>query len=222
MMVTWLGHSCFLLSSQSGLKVLMDPFHEEEVGYALPRLEADIVVVSHDHGDHNNFQAAGSHSCLITGPGRHTAEGLELVGIESYHDKAEGRLRGKNTIFCFTMDGIRVCHLGDLGHILSAAQVREIGPVDLLFLPVGGGYTIDAREAEVVRRCLMPRISVPMHYHTAALNFELDDISDFLRGHEILGPLGSLELKKEDLKDPSLKSPVVLLACPAAEGAADR
>ncbi|VVB72811.1 Beta-lactamase superfamily domain protein [uncultured archaeon] len=217
MIVTWMGHSCFLLQSAKGLKVLLDPFQEEEVGYALPDLEADIVTVSHDHGDHNNFQAAGCHSHLIRGPGRHIAKDLELRGIKSYHDGLHGKLRGANTIFCFMMDGISVCHLGDLGHILSARLVREIGPVDLLFLPVGGRYTIDSREAEEVRKLLGPKISVPMHYKTAALSFELDDASDFLRGHEILGPLENLELEKENLQTPGKRGLVVLLACAAAE-----
>ena len=219
MNVFWFGHSCFFLKGARGPSLLLDPFHEGEVGYPLPKVEADIVVVSHDHQDHNNAEAVGGHPLLIKEPGRHTALGLEFWGVPSYHDEEGGRLRGKNTIFCFTMDGIRVCHLGDLGHPLSLPEGEAIGPVDLLFLPVGGIYTIDAWGADEVMKQLRPAVAVPMHYQTRALSFELEPVDEFLKGRKVQGPLKSLELKKEDLGE---RCKIVLLSCPEAERAADR
>ncbi len=219
MNVFWFGHSCFFLKGARGPSLLLDPFHEEEVGYPLPAVEAEIVVVSHDHEDHNNIEAVGGCPLLIKGPGHHTALGLEFLGVPSWHDDEGGRLGGENTIFCFTIDGIRVCHLGDLGHPLSPSQVAAIGPVDLLFLPVGGIYTIDARGADKVMEQLHPAVAVPMHYLTRALSFELEPVDEFLKGREVQGPMKNLELKKEDLGKRGL---VVLLSCPEAEGAADR
>jgi L-ascorbate metabolism protein UlaG (beta-lactamase superfamily) len=219
MIVTWLGHSCFLLESSDGLKILLDPFHDDFVGYPLPPVEADIVMVSHDHMDHNNVGAAGSNAQVIFGAGECSSLGLTILGIRSYHDEKTGRLRGENTIFCFGLDGIRVCHLGDLGHKLSRDQIREIGHVDLLFIPVGGGYTIDAKSADEVMGQLHPAVAVPMHYRTGALAFELDSVDDFLKGRERVARQKELHLTREDL---SGEVRVVVLSCPAAEGAADR
>jgi L-ascorbate metabolism protein UlaG (beta-lactamase superfamily) len=216
MIVTWLGHSCFLLESDEGLLLLLDPFHENEVGYAMPITETDIVIISHDHMDHNNVDAAGSDPQVIFGPGEYTCLGMEILGIKSYHDAQRGKLRGQNTIFCFMLDGIRVCHLGDLGHTLSRAQVEAIGQVDLLFLPVGGRYTIDAVGANRVMSQLHPAVTVPMHYRTEALGFELDPVDDFLKGRKPVKPQEKMQLTKEDLGD---EGRVVLLSCPGAEGA---
>ena len=153
---------------------------------------------------------------MIFGPGEYISQGMEITGIKSYHDGQRGKLRGLNTIFCFVLDGIKVCHLGDLGHTLSRAQVKTIGSVDLLFLPVGGRYTIDAAGANEVMRQLHPAVTVPMHYKTRALSFELDPVDDFLKGREPVKPQEELQLAKEDL---SGEGKVVLLTCPEAEGA---
>jgi len=174
----------------------------------MPSVEADIVVVSHDHEDHNNIQAAKGQPFVIKGAGRHGISGLEFRGVASYHDSDEGRKRGKNTIFCFALDSIRICHLGDLGHLLSKAQVDAIGPVDLLFLPVGGIYTLGARCAETVMGQLRPAVTVPMHYSTKALCFELERVDNFLMGRDFLGPLDYLEITRDNLPK---ESKVVLL-----------
>jgi L-ascorbate metabolism protein UlaG (beta-lactamase superfamily) len=131
------------------MKMLMDPFNENELGYAMPIIEADILIMSHDHEDHNNVDAAGENPEVFFDPGNYISFGMDIYGIKSYHDEKRGKLRGENTIFCFTLDGIRVCHLGDLGHSLNRTQLKKIGPVDLLFLPVGGRYTIDAAGANI-------------------------------------------------------------------------
>lgn len=225
MIVTWLGHSCFFLKSDEGLLVLLDPFHESEVGYAMPKTKADIVIISHDHLDHNNVDAAGSEADVIFGPGEFISREMVIRGIESYHDAQRGNLRGTNTIFCFALDDINVCHLGDLGHTLSRAQVKAIGPVDLLFLPVGGRYTIDAVGANKVMKELHPAVTVPMHYKTPSLSFELDPVDDFLNGRGPVKPQDELILAKEDLSDKGRfcdEGKVVLLRCPKAEGLVDR
>ena len=156
---------------------------------------------------------------MITGPGEHSSLGLKISGIGSYHDRKMGRLRGENTIFCFSLDGIRVCHLGDLGHILSPSQIKEIGSVDLLFLPIGGRYTIDARAADEVMGQLNPALVVPMHYRTEKLRFELNGLEDFLRDKRDVSRYEVLHLTEKDLVG---KKRVAVLACPAAEGEADR
>lgn len=222
MIVTWLGHSCFLLEGGKGPSLLLDPFYEDEVGYGLPPIRADIVLISHDHLDHNNALAAGRDAKQISGPGKYNCLGVDILGIESYHDAECGRLRGANTIFCFALDGIRVCHLGDLGHALSQDQVKAIGAVDLLFLPIGGRYTIDAAGANVVIRQLKPAVSVPMHYQTRALCFDLDPVDVFLEGKGPTERQERLFLDKGELSHagrPRQDVKVVLLSCPRAEGA---
>jgi L-ascorbate metabolism protein UlaG (beta-lactamase superfamily) len=208
MKVFWFGHSCFFLKGEWGISLLLDLFHEESVGYGIPSIDADIVVVSHDHEDHNNILAAGGMPRVIKGMGKHSALGLEFFGVSSYHDSDRGRKRGTNTIFCFSLDGIRICHLGDLGHLLSQPQIDAIGPVDLLFLPVGGIYTIDACKAGAIMGQLGPAVAIPMHYSIKALNFELESVDNFLDGRDFLGPLVYLELTRDGLP---LKSNVVLL-----------
>ena len=156
---------------------------------------------------------------MILGTGVHSCLDLKIRGVRSYHDRKMGRLRGENTIFCFSLDGIRICHLGDLGHILSPSQIREIGPVDMLFLPVGGRYTIDARDADEVMDQLNPALVVPMHYRTEKLCFELNGLEDFLKDKKDVSRYEVLRLTEKDLVG---KKRVAVLACPAAEGQADR
>ncbi len=201
MKVFWLGHSCFLLRIEPGPSVLLDPFHGEEVGFPLPPVRTDIVTISHDHEDHNNAAGALGHPLIVRGPGWHSVMGLEILGIPSSHDGEEGCLRGPNTIFCMALEGIRVCHLGDLGHVLSRSDVQAIGPVDLLFLPVGGIYTLDAAGAGVVREQLLPALTVPMHYKTEDLSFELDSVDGFLNGRRVCGPVECLELRENNLPE---------------------
>jgi L-ascorbate metabolism protein UlaG (beta-lactamase superfamily) len=222
MIVTWLGHSCFLLEGKDGISLLIDPFHEDEVGYGLPPVRADIVLISHDHLDHNNALAAGRDAKVISSPGKYNCREVDILGIESCHDAEDGLLRGANTIFCFALDGIRVCHLGDLGRALNRDHVKAIGAVDLLFLPVGGRYTIDAAGANEVMEQLNPTVAVPMHYKTRALSFDLDPVDGFLRGKGQAERQDKLVLNKGELSRegrPGQEVRVVLLNCPRAEGA---
>jgi L-ascorbate metabolism protein UlaG (beta-lactamase superfamily) len=209
MKISWLGHSCFILQSSAGIKVLTDPF-DEKVGYPLPNVEADIVLVSHDHHDHNNVKIVKGHPLVITRPGTHEASGINIRGVKTYHDENEGRLRGTNTIFCFSLDNVSICHLGDLGHVPGADAIQAIGPVDLLLIPVGAIYTIDAIAAREVVRQIRPHVAIPMHYHTTDLSFKLDPVDKFLQGCSFEGPRDSLELKAEDLAQTDTR--IVLLS----------
>ncbi|NYT01986.1 MAG: MBL fold metallo-hydrolase [Methanosarcinales archaeon] len=198
MEITWFGHSLFRIVDSVGRIVVCDPF-DESVGYKKPKIKANVLLISHEHYDHNNARAIQGKPTVIRGPGLHRAAGLEFKGIPCHHDAQGGRLRGENTIFCFSMDGIRLCHLGDLGHILSQETVREIGPVDVLFVPVGGIFTLDARGAHRVVDQLSPKIAIPMHYQTRSLSFDLEPVDRFLQGRAVEGPEKSLCLSRENL-----------------------
>lgn len=175
----WYGHACFLCEGEK-VRLLTDPF-DQDVGYSLPRAEVDLVTVSHDHHDHNAVQDLPGWPLLIKEPGVHDAKGLKIEGFSVFHDGARGAERGRNLIFVWEMDRVRLCHLGDLGHVLEPATVQAIGRVDLLMIPVGGIYTIDADCARQVVEQLQPRLVVPMHYKTPALTFKLDPVDKFTR-----------------------------------------
>lgn len=200
MKLRWFGHSCFLLTADDGIKVLMDPFNEM-VG-KLPAIEADIVTVSHQHGDHNNVKAVRGQPTIVDKPGTSYGNGIEISGVETAHDESEGSKRGKNTIFKVTMDGIRFCHCGDLGHLLTPEQLKSIGAVDVLLIPVGGFFTIDAETAAKVVGQIKPAVTIPMHYNTGRVNLPIKDAEPFVKAmggmvHRINGR--EIELKQSEL-----------------------
>ncbi|MBN1323950.1 MAG: MBL fold metallo-hydrolase [Methanotrichaceae archaeon] len=208
MRIYWLGHSCFHIVDSKGLSIVTDPF-DESIGYRMPKLRADVALISHEHYDHNNVEALQGNPVVLRGPGRHIVEGREFLGVASHHDERGGRLRGPNTIFCFVVDGFRICHLGDLGHQLSERAKAEIGEVDLLMIPVGGIFTLDGPGASQVVKELCPRIIIPMHYNTEALTFELEAVDRFLEGKDVEGPEKFLSITSKDLD--MHRSKVVLL-----------
>ncbi|WP_234117355.1 MBL fold metallo-hydrolase [Clostridium hydrogenum] len=167
MKIKWFGQSCFMITSKNGTKVLTDPFHNM-LGYKLPEIEANIVSTSHNHGDHNNINAVKGEFTHINKSGSFSKDGIEIKGVQTFHDKVSGAKRGKNTIYNFKIDGINVCHCGDLGHTLDSNLVKEIGNVDILIIPVGGRATIDANDAVNVMKQLNPKVVIPMHYRTKA------------------------------------------------------
>ncbi|NLP13497.1 MAG: MBL fold metallo-hydrolase [Clostridium sp.] len=179
MRIKWLGHACFLLTSEKGIRIVTDPF-DETVGYRVEKTEADIVTTSHDHYDHNNIGMIEGDAKHIQGSGRVKIKDIEIMGVQTCHDECGGKKRGKNHVFNFRIDGIKVCHLGDLGHVLTHEQVKEIGDVDVLLIPVGGIYTIDYKGAYEVVNLLKPSIIIPMHFKTPDLSFELDGVDKFL------------------------------------------
>lgn len=174
-----MGHACFRIKGSQAV-VITDPF-PPDLGYSLGKPTADIVTVSHQHPSHNYVPGIGGEPRELQGPGEYEISGVLIIGIAAFHDAVKGQTRGKNTVYLMEIDGISVCHLGDLGHVLNDEQIEEIGDVDVLLLPVGGISTINAAMAAEVIRQLEPKAVVPMHYKTPAINRELDPVEDFLK-----------------------------------------
>jgi L-ascorbate metabolism protein UlaG (beta-lactamase superfamily) len=213
MKVKWLGHACFLLTSDSGLRIITDPYTPGAFGldYAPPAETADIVTVSHDHADHNNVAAVKGNPQVVRGAGSHQAKGIQFKGVATAHDQSSGKERGPNTILCFALDGINVCHLGDLGHDLSDQTVADIGDVDVLLIPVGGNFTIGAPVANGVCKKLAPKVIIPMHFKNARCpSFPVAGVEEFTRERQQVKtmPGSEIELKKEQL--PSGAETIVL------------
>lgn len=177
--ITWLGHSCFRLRGKEAT-VIVDP-PSPEAGFRLGALSADIVVISHDHPGHNNAAAVSNVRKVVSRPGEYEIAGVLIEGVRTYHDKEGGRRLGKNTSYLIEIDGVTICHLGDLGHVPTAAQVQQLGPAEVLLVPVGGGSTLDSVAAVETIGLLEPRLVVPMHYRTASSRPELDPVEKLLR-----------------------------------------
>lgn len=186
MKIKWCGHATFLITTTKGTKIVTDPYepggYDGAMGYGSIPDEIDIAVVSHDHPDHNYVQGLKGKPRVVKGTGTHNVSGIEFKGVPAYHDTSQGKERGESTIFCFTVDNIRICHLGDLGHPLSTQEAAEIGEVDVLMIPVGGFYTIDAKVATEVVNSLSPRLVIPMHFKTEKCGFPITTVDDFLAG----------------------------------------
>ncbi|MDP1846011.1 MAG: MBL fold metallo-hydrolase [Candidatus Moranbacteria bacterium] len=213
MTIQWYGHSCFKITTKpegrgSGEDVIIftDPFHKE-VGLRPPQGKADIVTVSHDHFDHNNAEALKGEPQVLDLPGEYSIKGVSIRGISAFHDKQEGAERGLNTIFVLESEGIRFCHLGDLGGPLDKKQLEEINGVDILAVPIGGTFTLDGKEAKAVVDQVEPKIVLPIHYSIPGSKVKIDDEKKFCK--EIgLCPrekLAKLILKKKDLEGEELK-----------------
>ena len=179
MTIKWLGHSCFLLTDAEGTRVLVDPC-DPAIGYDIGMVEADAVTSSHDHYDHNNVAAAGEKAVVIKEAGEYTVKNVKIKGFPTWHDDAQGALRGANIMFLFEMDGVHVLHAGDLGQLPDEETVKAIGKVDVLLAPVGGRYTIDYQGARDLANTLGPRVVIPMHYMTDAVKADLDEVTPFL------------------------------------------
>ena len=209
MKIKWLGHACFMITSDTGTKLITDPYQPNEVlTYGEIKESADIVTVSHDHLDHSNVAAVSGSPEVVTGTTE--IKGIEFKGIPCYHDDAGGRLRGKNTIFCFEVDGVRVCHLGDLGHQLSDKQVSEIGTIDILLIPVGGYFTIDAKAATQVCNQLKPKVIIPMHWNNKWSIPEIANVDEFLRGKGDVSRLSASEVEFKQGELPATTQIIVL------------
>ena len=183
MIITWQGHSCFKIQDKigpEGVTVVTDPFNKE-AGLKVPNFEADIITVSHDHKDHNNVDALRGTPFVISCAGEYDFKGVLIEGIDSYHDDKKGEERGANIMYRIEIDDISVAHLGDLGDILDNAQLEKLVGTDVLLIPVGGKYTIDAKKAVEVISQIEPRIVIPMHYKTKDLKYDLDPIDKFVK-----------------------------------------
>jgi len=194
MKIKWLGHSSFVITSDTGTKIITDPyFTGGDLSYGQIKESADIVTVSHDHADHNNVAAVQGNPKVVRGAVE--VKGIKFNGIPTYHDDAGGGKRGKNTILCFEVDGIRVCHLGDLGHQLSDSQAAELGKVDVLLIPVGGFYTIAPKLATQLGDRLKPKVIIPMHYKTDKCDYPIAGVEEFLRGKKEVSRLDASQVE---------------------------
>lgn len=195
MEILWLGHSSFLLRAKSA-KIVTDPYDASLVGFKFPKTEADIVTISHNHPDHNYSAGVvgidGKSPFVISGPGEYDVGGISVFGVATFHDEEGGSKRGKNTAYALDVDGLRVCHLGDLGHKLTDGQLTEIGSIDILLIPVGGFFTIDAKVAAEVVGQLEPKVVIPMHYKIPGLNqsnfASLSSVEPFLTEMGVAAP----------------------------------
>jgi L-ascorbate metabolism protein UlaG (beta-lactamase superfamily) len=185
MEITWLGHSCFLIRGKEKT-IITDPCHPD-LGYRLGEPEADIVTLSHFHPGHSYIEGVAGDPKQIKSPGEYEIGGTFITGVASFHDNNKGGLRGKNTIYIIEMDGITLCHLGDLGHPLDPHLVEEIGDIDILFLPAGEVSTIPIDTAVEIVRQLEPPIVIPMHYKTEAFTGDLSPVDKFLDKMRIRG-----------------------------------
>jgi L-ascorbate metabolism protein UlaG (beta-lactamase superfamily) len=177
--ISWLGHSCFRIKGKEAT-IVTDPY-DSSVGYTPGKINADIVTISHGHPGHSYLGNLEDGYRVINGPGEYELKGVFVTGIQTYHDQSEGQERGKNTLYIFEVDGITLCHLGDLGHSLSSSVIESIGNVTVLFVPVGGVSTIDSIIASELVRAISPKIIVPMHYKTDVINRPLDSVDVFLK-----------------------------------------
>ena len=180
MTITWFGQSCFRIETKEG-SVLTDPF-SKEIGLKPPRIKDDIILVTHQHMDHNNIGDANPEAFIIQNPGEYEKQGIAIRGIPSFHDNKQGVERGPNTIYVLKAEEMTLCHLGDLGQEkLTDQQVEDIGDIDILMVPVGGTYTINAKEAAVVINQIEPKIVIPMHYKVQGLTVPIDGPEKFVK-----------------------------------------
>ena len=209
MKIKWLGHASFLISSDSGVRIITDPYEpNDKLRYREINESADIVTVSHDHFDHSNVAAVKGNPQVVKDNAE--VKGIEFKGISAFHDNTGGKDRGRNTIFCFEVDGVKICHLGDLGHGLTADQAAAIGAVDVLLLPVGGLYTIDATIASRVAEQLKPGVVIPMHFKNNQCDFPITGVEEFLHGKKDISQpdVSEVEFKAREL--PSTTQIIVL------------
>lgn len=179
MKIQYLGHSSFKLTGSTGASVVTDPY-APEVGYKMPKVTADAVTVSHHHFDHDYTEGVGGNPQIIDKEGSYRLHGVEINAVKSFHDNVHGKKRGENVIFKFRMDGIDICHLGDLGEACSAELTELIQPVDVLLIPVGGNYTIDAATAKEYVKKLMPKVVIPMHYRSEGCKIDIEKVNKFI------------------------------------------
>lgn len=214
MIITWFGQSCFRLQDKTGaegITLVTDPY-DSSIGLKPPQFEANIVTVSHDHSDHNNTSALKGDPFIVDTAGEYDVSGVMLQGVESYHDESKGQERGKNIIYRIDMDNISVSHLGDLGHTLNNKQLEVLAGTDILLLPIGGTYTIDAKKATEVVSQVQPRMVIPMHYSIDRLKADIEGVETFIK-ELALKPTyeDKLKIQKKDLPQEDME--LVILNC---------
>jgi L-ascorbate metabolism protein UlaG (beta-lactamase superfamily) len=214
MKIKWLAHSAFLITADSGTRIVTDPYKSNERHkHAEFSESADIVTVSHGHSDHNNITPIQGNPLVLDKAAEVKGikdKSVKIKGIMTAHDEAGGSKRGPNIIFCMDVDGVIICHCGDLGHVLTDAQVKAIGKVDVLMVPVGGFFTIDATGATKVCEQLKPKIILPMHYLTEKISLPIGKADDFLKGKSNITRADSSEIEIKAGKLPAKTQIIVL------------
>jgi L-ascorbate metabolism protein UlaG (beta-lactamase superfamily) len=197
--ITWYGHACFRLKDRS-LTIVCDPF-DKSIGLPQPRLRADVVTVSHQSPGHNYAEGVKGWRQVFAGPGEYEIEGVFITGIPTFHGAGKGAEREPNTVFIFEFSDLTVCHLGDLGHVLTESQVEAMPNIDVLMVPVGGRRTLDAAKAAEVISFVEPAIVIPMHYRMEGTPQHLDPVERFLKemGVPAPDPVDSLRASKGQL-----------------------
>lgn len=204
MKIKYLGHAAFVLTSKAGTRIVLDPYqagaYDGAVGYPPINETAEIVLLSHDHPDHGYAKAVKGKPQVISSAGSRSVKNVKITGLVTFHDESRGSQRGENIIFTIEAEGLRVTHLGDLGHSLSEKQVEQIGKPDVLLVPVGGFFTIDAAAATAIAERLSAPIVIPMHYKTECCGFPIAPVDGFLKGKATVKKLGQeVEVAKETL-----------------------
>ncbi len=202
MIIRWHGHSCFEIDT--GARIVIDPHDGRSIGLRPPRASADLVLITHDHFDHNAVRVVNGSFKVIKEPGEYAFSGIKIKGIKAYHDTENGRRRGEITMFKVISEGISLLHVGDLGHVLLPDQISEIGHVDVLMTPVGGTYTVGPKEAYENVKLLKPSVIIPMHYKVPGLSLNLGPVDDFLKffpESSVIYVGSSVEFTREDLME---------------------
>lgn len=213
MIIQYYGHSCFKVTTKPAgratddVVIFFDPF-DKETGLRPPQGQADIIFVSHDHHDHNNVSALKGDSIILDAPGEYAVKGINVVGLDSFHDNASGMENGHSTIFIVEAEDLKICHLGDLGCDLSDKQLEEVYGADVLFIPVGGKYTIDGKKAAELVRKIEPIMVIPMHYKMPGSTIDLADEKVFCSnmGNCPKEKVAKLNIKKRDLENKSTET----------------
>ena len=205
MEVSWLGHSCFQLRGKN-IVLITDPFtlqpgSSQSETLRLGKFNASIVTISHNHPGHNNAKGVGGNPRVVHGPGEYEISDVLITGVASYHDDKHGKEYGRNTIYVIHMDELVLCHLGDLGHTLHEEQLEEVADADILFVPIGGGHSLNATQAAEVISQVEPRIVVPMHYYSTATEGISPALATFCRemGVEAINPQPKLTVTRNSL-----------------------
>ena len=198
--IRWHGHSCFEIKDD--ITLVTDPHDGKSIGIPAPTVEGDIILVSHDHYDHNSVKTVEKiGSKVVKDERKRKIFNVDIKGIKTYHDEKSGDIRGENIIFKFLIDDIIFCHLGDLGHMVEESIVEKIGSVDILFVPVGGNFTIDADIACDIIKSIEPAIIIPMHYKIGGLSLPIDNLDTFLEKsvYKILKVGNEIDFDKTDI-----------------------
>ena len=212
MNIQYYGHSCFKITTKPAgratedVVIFIDPF-DKSIGLRPPQGQADVIFVTHNHHDHNNTEALKGEPIVINTPGEYSVKGINAFGIDTFHDDKEGSLRGRNTVFVIDSEDMKICHLGDLGTDLDSKQLEEIDGVDILFIPIGGKYTIDGKKAVEIIRKIEPAVIIPMHYKLKDSVIDIDDEKKFCNemGNCPREKVAKINFKKKDLEGKTME-----------------